>query len=101
MRADRPKGSRAWAHAQLENGTSFYGYVRSYTPSGPLAERELVLEGEAMTCENDEGSKVIGEDWRRVVIPGANITYLRVTYLDAVTGEPVDVAYATREVTAK
>jgi hypothetical protein len=88
LRTDRPEGSRAWAHAQLENGTSFYGYVRSYTPSGPLAERELVLEGEALTCENDQGTKVIGEDWRRVVIPGAKITYLRVTYLDAVTGEP-------------
>jgi len=89
LRADRPRGTRAWAHAQLENGTSFYGYVRSYTPSGPLAERELVLEGEALSCETDSGTKVIGEDWRRVVIPGSKITYLRVTYLDAVTGEPL------------
>jgi hypothetical protein len=89
LRADRPRGTRAWAHAQLENGTSFYGYVRSYTPSGPLAERELVLEGEALSCETGSGTKVIGEDWRRVVIPGSKITYLRVTYLDAVTGEPL------------
>ncbi|WIX87730.1 hypothetical protein [Amycolatopsis sp. DG1A-15b] len=42
-----------------------------------------------MTCENDAEKKVIGEDWRRVVIPGSKITYLRVTYLDAVTGEPL------------
>lgn len=89
LRVDRPRGTRAWAHALLENGTSFYGYVRSYTPSGPLAERELVLEGDALTFEDDSGQKVIGEDWRRVVIPGSKITYLRVTYLDAVTGDPL------------
>ncbi|MGW3964082.1 DUF6338 family protein [Amycolatopsis sp. NPDC005003] len=94
LRADRPAGTRAWAHAQLENGTSFYGYVRSYTPSGPLAERELVLEGEALTCEKDDETKVIGEDWRRVVIPGAKITYLRVTYLDAKTGETLPTPHA-------
>jgi hypothetical protein len=89
LRVDRPRGTRAWAHALLENGTSFYGYVRSYTPSGPLAERELVLEGDALTFEDDSGQKVIGETWRRVVIPGSKITYLRVTYLDAVTGDPL------------
>jgi len=94
LRTDRPAGSRAWAHAQLENGTSFYGYVRSYTPSGPLTERELVLEGEALTCEKDEETKVIGEDWRRVVIPASKITYLRVTYLDAATGETLPTPHA-------
>jgi len=34
------------------------------------------------------------EDWRRVVIPASKITYLRVTYLDAATGETLPTPHA-------
>jgi len=88
LRADRPTGSKAWVHVFLEGGSSFFGYVRSFTPSGPIAERELVLEGESLTyqgrpLDGSEGTekKVIGGSWHRVVIAGSKVTYLRVCYL--------------------
>ena len=94
LRLDRPKGTRPWAHVLLENGSSFFGYVRSHTPSGPMAEREIVIEGETLTYQGkplrggeEFEKKIIGDTWHRVVIPGSKITYIRICYIHQQTGE--------------
>ncbi len=91
---DRPNGTRPWLHVILDDGSSFFGYLRSYTPSGPMADRELVLEGESLTYQGkplgggeEFEKKVIGDTWHRVVLPGSKITYLRVCYIHRKTGE--------------
>ena len=104
LRIDRPAGTVPWVHVFLESGSSFFGYVRSYTPSGPLGDREIVLEGESLTYlgkpldgTEEFEKKVVGENWHRVVIPGSKIAYLRVSYLNPETGELVrDPAHRTR-----
>lgn len=94
LRSDRPDGTTPWVHILLENGSSFFGYVRSFTPSGPMAEREIVIEGESLTYQGKPLSgteefekKVIGDTWHRVVVPGSKIAYLRVAYIHQETGE--------------
>jgi hypothetical protein len=94
LRLDRPADTRPWVHIFLESGSSFFGYVRSFTPSGPMGEREIVIEGESLTYQGkplagieEFEKKVIGDTWHRVVIPGAKIAYLRVAYLHQETGE--------------
>ncbi|WP_143263180.1 DUF6338 family protein, partial [Amycolatopsis pretoriensis] len=94
LRLDRPSGTRPWLHVLLDDGSSFFGYLRSYTPSGPMADRELVIEGESLTYQGkplgggDEfEKKVIGDTWHRVVLPGSKISYLRVCYIHQKTGE--------------
>jgi len=96
LRIDRPAGTVPWAHVHLDNGSSFFGYVRSYSPSEPVNEREIVLEGESLTYQGKAlagteqyEKKVIGESWHRVIIPGSKIDYLRVCYIDPKTGELV------------
>lgn len=94
LRLDRPSGTRPWLHVVLDDGSSFFGYLRSYTPSGPMAERELVLEGESLTYQGkplgggtEFEKKVIGDTWHRVVLAGSKITYVRVCYIHRKTGE--------------
>jgi hypothetical protein len=99
FREDRPPNALCWVHVMLEDGNSFFGFLRSYDAAGDPENREIVLEGVKMTYVGEpvaggEARKttVIGQDWERVVIPGSRIKYLRVQYLDALTGERVDSA---------
>ena len=99
FREDRPPNTSCWVHVMLEDGTSFFGFLRSYDAAGDPDTREIVLEGVKMTYVGEpvsggDGKKatVIGQDWERVVIPGSRIKFLRVQYLDAETGERVDSA---------
>lgn len=99
FREDRPKNAVCWVHVMLEDGSSFFGFLRSYDAAGDPDKREIVLEGVKLTYVGvpvsggeDVQTKVIGQDWERVVIPSARIKYLRVQYLDAETGERVDSA---------
>lgn len=96
FRGDRPKGAIPWVHVRLTDGTSFYGYLRSYVASGNPDEREIVLEGEGLTYVGNPFSggetveKVtIGDRWPRVVIPSSQISYLRVQYRDILTQQRV------------
>lgn len=108
FREDRPPNTSCWVHVMLEDGTSFFGFLRSYDATGDPDTREIVLEGVKMTYVGEpvsggDGKKVtvIGQDWERVVIPGSRIRFLRVQYLDAESGERVDSARRPpREVTA-
>jgi hypothetical protein len=97
FREDRPPNTSCWVHVMLEDGTSFFGFLRSYDAAGDPDTREIVLEGIKMTYVGEpvsggDGKKVmvIGQDWERVVIPGSRIKFLRVQYLDAESGERVD-----------
>ncbi|MEU4740089.1 DUF6338 family protein [Actinosynnema sp. NPDC023658] len=97
FRRDRPAGSVPWVHVHLVDGTSFFGFLRSHTASGVPEEREIVLEGVSMTYlgkpldgEDAHVEDVIGERWARVVIPSAQIKYLRVQYRDQESGQLVD-----------
>ncbi|MFS8102028.1 DUF6338 family protein [Lentzea alba] len=99
FREDRPHNAVCWVHVMLEDGNSFFGFLRSYDAAGDPDKREIVLEGVKLTYVGvpvsggeDVQTKVIGQDWERVVIPSARIKYLRVQYLDAETGERVDSA---------
>lgn len=99
FRDDRPRNAVCWVHVMLEDGSSFFGFLRSYDAAGDPDKREIVLEGVKLTYVGvpvsggeDVQTKVIGQDWERVVIPSARIKYLRVQYLDAETGERVDSA---------
>jgi len=97
FRRDRPPGTVPWVHAHLVDGTSFFGFLRSHTASGGPDEREIVLEGAELTYVGPplgEGDvfeeRVIGERWEQVVIPSAQIKYVRVQYRDVKTGTRVD-----------
>lgn len=93
FRDDRPENTLCWVHVMFEDGTSVFGFLRSYDADGDPSTREIVLEGVKMTYVG-EGRRisVIGRDWERVVIPGSRIKFLRVQYLDAKSGERVDSA---------
>lgn len=107
FREDRPANALCWVHVMLEDGSSFFGFLRSYDAAGDPGTREIVLEGVKMTYVGEpvsggDGKKVtvIGQDWERVVIPGSRIRFVRVQYLDAESGERVDSARRPpREVT--
>jgi hypothetical protein len=97
FREDRPPNTLCWVHVMLEDGNSFFGYLRSYDAAGDPDTREIVLEGVALTHVGapvtggeEKKTTVIGHDWERVVVPGSRIKYLRVQYLDAKSGERVD-----------
>ncbi|WP_330271081.1 DUF6338 family protein [Lentzea sp. NBC_00516] len=105
FREDRPPNALCWVHVMLEDGSSFFGFLRSYDAAGDPDTREIVLEGtkltyvgEPVTGGDEKKTTVIGRDWERVVIPGARIRFMRVQYLDAETGTRVDSA--RRPVTA-
>ncbi|MFJ8963697.1 DUF6338 family protein [Lentzea sp. NPDC102401] len=105
FREDRPANALCWVHVMLEDGSSFFGFLRSYDAAGDPDTREIVLEGtkltyvgEPVTGGDEKKTTVIGRDWERVVIPGARIRFMRVQYLDAETGARVDSA--RRPVTA-
>ncbi|MFT7841172.1 DUF6338 family protein [Saccharothrix sp. BKS2] len=98
FRHDRPPGTVPWVHVHLTDGTSFFGFLRSHTASGPPDERELVLEGTSLTYlgkpldgGDEHVEEAIGERWARVVVPANQIKYLRIQYRDRVTGELVAV----------
>ncbi|HEX8867961.1 MAG TPA: DUF6338 family protein [Lentzea sp.] len=96
FRHDRPAGALCWVHVMLDDGASFFGFLRSYDAAGDPETREIVLEGVKLTYVGEPvagGTKevtVIGQDWERVVVPGSRIRYLRVQYLDKNTGERVN-----------
>ena len=97
FREDRPENTLCWVHVMLEDGNSFFGFLRSYDAAGDPDTREIVLEGvkltyvgEPVTGGGEKKTTVIGRDWERVVIPGSRIRYLRVQYLHAQSGERVD-----------
>lgn len=99
FREDRPANTLCWVHVMLEDGNSFFGFLRSYDAAGDPDTREIVLEGtkltyvgEPVTGGDEKKTTVIGRDWERVVIPGSRIRFLRVQYLDAETGARVDSA---------
>jgi hypothetical protein len=99
FREDRPPGTVCWVHVMIEDGTSFFGFLRSYDAAGDPDTREIVLEGtkltyvgEPFTGGDEKKVTVIGRDWERVVIPGSRIKFMRVQYLDAESGERVDSA---------
>ncbi|WP_433268891.1 DUF6338 family protein [Actinosynnema sp. CS-041913] len=96
FRTDRPDNSVPWVHVHLVDDTSFFGYLRSHTASGTPDEREIVLEGDALTYlgpplrgGDTPEQKLIGDRWPRVVIPANQIKYLRVQYRSLVTDERV------------
>ncbi len=97
FREDRPENTVCRVHVMLDDGNSFFGFLRSYDAVGDPDKREIVLEGtkltyigEPVTGGDEKKTTVIGRDWERVVISGARIKFLRVQYLDAETGERVD-----------
>ncbi|WP_394613926.1 DUF6338 family protein [Lentzea sp. JNUCC 0626] len=99
FREDRPADALCWVHVMLEDGNSFFGFLRSYDATGDPDTREIVLEGtrltyvgEPVTGGDEKKTTVIGRDWERVVIAGSRIRFLRVQYLDAETGQRVDSA---------
>ncbi|NGY59085.1 hypothetical protein G7043_09115 [Lentzea sp. NEAU-D13] len=108
FREDRPENALCWVHVMIEDGTSFFGFLRSYDAAGDPDTREIVLEGtkltyvgEPVTGGDEKKVTIIGRDWERVVIPGSRIKFMRVQYLDAETGERVDSKRRQRrEVTA-
>ncbi|MBW4720570.1 DUF6338 family protein [Saccharothrix obliqua] len=86
FRTDRPDDSVPWVHVRLTDGSSFYGYLRSHTASGAPDEREIALEGAALTHVPPDGPpRTIGDRWSRVVIPSSQITYLRLQYRSRTT----------------
>jgi hypothetical protein len=97
FREDRPENTACWVHVMLDDGNSFFGFLRSYDAVGDPDKREIVLEGtrltyigEPVTGGDEKKTTVIGRDWERVVISGARIRFMRVQYLDAETGDRVD-----------
>ncbi|MEU3645615.1 DUF6338 family protein [Lentzea sp. NPDC034063] len=99
FREDRPKNTVCWVHVMLEDGNSFFGFMRSYDAVGDPNTREIVLEGakltyvgEPVTGGDEKKTTVIGQNWERVVVPGNRIKFLRVQYLHAETGVRVDSA---------
>ncbi|MEU0880613.1 DUF6338 family protein [Lentzea sp. NPDC005914] len=94
FRANCPPGSRPWVHVQLTDGTSFYGFVRSSSVDGPVADRELSLEGVHMAREDpdtdddsyEDEPVVIGDEWESVIIRGSEIRYIAVQYIDRHAG---------------
>jgi hypothetical protein len=96
FRHDRPPGTVPWVHVHLTDGTSFFGFLRSHTASGPPEEREIVLEGASLTYlgkpldgTDTHVEDVIGERWARVVVPASQVKYLRVQYRDRTSGDLV------------
>jgi hypothetical protein len=96
FRTDRPKDSVPWVHVHLEDGSSFFGFLRTHTASGDPDDREIVLEGAELTYlgkplggEDAVEETVIGGRWDRVVIPASRVKYLRVQYRDVTTGRRV------------
>lgn len=101
FRRDCPPNAVPWVHVCLEDGSSFFGSLRSYTVGDAVAEREIVLDGRGLTYVGKplEGGDAVekiamGEAWERVIIAASRITYVRVVYLQRETGERV--AYAAR-----
>jgi hypothetical protein len=96
LRRDCPPKAVPWVHVCLEDGSSFFGALRSYTVGDVVADREIVLDGRGLTYvgrPTDGGDEFenepIGETWERVIIAAARINYLRVVYLHQETGERV------------
>ena len=96
FREDRPKGCSCWVHVKLEDETSFFGLLRSYSTSGDPKDREIVLEGAQLTLVKkpvvgtvDGEGEVIGDRWERVIVPASQIRFIRVQYRDTATGQRV------------
>lgn len=111
FRTDRPRDTVPWVHVHLEDGSSFFGFLRSHTASGDPDDREIVLEGTELTYLGQPllggdavEETVIGGRWDRVVIPASRVKYLRVQYRDVTTGQrvvPRRPGPARRKVTAQ
>ena len=105
LRENVPKDCSVWAHVRLTDGTTFWGYVRNYTPGEALEEQELALEGIELTQQDPAPATpskcrscgvrgavappqvVIGRDWETVILRGEDIRYIRVVYMHNRTGE--------------
>ncbi|MGW5716696.1 DUF6338 family protein [Amycolatopsis sp. NPDC003865] len=88
FRQDLPRKTNAWLHVQLKDKQAFLGYLEWYTVGEKPEDRELVLEGRALTQAtlDDRGSltnvRRIGDNWEKVVIAATEISYIRVVYND-------------------
>lgn len=91
FQSDKPAGAQPWVHVALTDGSSFFGFVRGSTVLAETDDREIALEGHRLTRHVGPGRKpaVIGSRWEFVIIRAAEIRYLRVQYVDDVTGNVV------------
>jgi hypothetical protein len=82
-----PHTARTWLRVATTDGTQFKGALRWYSP-GATDERDLVLGGlglqrlPAGRDPEDEANWVLMTGWNQVIIPGDDIKYVMVTYLN-------------------
>ncbi len=89
LRQDKPPDASAWVHVRLEDGTTFWGFVRGYSASERLEDREIALEGCELRQQEAPGPNgeqreqaQIGVNWESVLIRGDLIRYIRVQYVN-------------------
>jgi small nuclear ribonucleoprotein (snRNP)-like protein len=95
LRQDKPPDAASWVQVRLTDGTTFWGFVRGFTASETLADREIVLEG-AWLRQQDPPDPITGQErapvrigthWECVLLRGDLIRYIRVQYVNEETGE--------------
>lgn len=80
FKKERPDGHRVYARVRLEGGTVFSGQVAHFTPELPLENRELVLVHPLFSKTGDKDFSPLPDDFRQVIIRGAQIQTLAVEY---------------------
>jgi hypothetical protein len=80
FRRKRPPGTKPWVTAYMKGGHRYEGDVIAYTVDDvPMDERELVI-GPAPYAQPRDGKREQMADLARLVIPGAELESLGVTY---------------------
>jgi hypothetical protein len=84
-----PAGARPWVHVSTEDGTEFWGYVGDYSNEDG-EERALTVVGPklAMRAAGATDRELL-PDWYAVAVSDARIRWLRLAYVDDVSGETV------------
>lgn len=81
LREEVPDETTPVAQIFTESGESFFGDVVAYTPHDvPMEERELVLGGEVRMLPAPDAKWQPLTNWRRLIVPGAQIRAVVVTY---------------------
>jgi hypothetical protein len=81
FRSEVPKDSVPYVRLQLQNGEIYGGYVANYSEQLDSNEREIVLRPPLSYRPVNGETEVLDDAWQRVVVPGAEIASMRVSYV--------------------